>query len=107
MPHHLRSLRFTRRASLQKLRLATVLALLIALLGIALPAYAADLPPETYVQGIEPTMNVQGTWTVGDESISNALPIGFNFTYFGSSVDTFYMYSNGFMTLGAGNNPNG
>lgn len=89
-----------------RLSLLIALALLAALLSqTAVPVQAIDLPPETYVEGIEPTMNTLGTWPVGDESISDALPIGFDFTYFGDTVDTFYLYSNGFITLGAGNNP--
>ncbi|VAW33363.1 T1SS secreted agglutinin (RTX), partial [hydrothermal vent metagenome] len=68
--------------------------LLLALaLGYAtVPIVKADLPPETYYQGIDTGVN-------GDDVGSAALPIGFNFTFFGNTFSQFYVSSNGYITF--------
>ena len=52
----------------------------------------ADLPPEVYYQGIDSGVN-------GDDDGTDALPIGFNFTFFGNTYDEFYATSNGLITF--------
>ncbi|WP_420630755.1 Ig-like domain-containing protein [Candidatus Leptofilum sp.] len=57
-----------------------------------MPTAKADLPPETYYQGIDTGVN-------GDDVGSAALPIGFNFTFFGNTYSDFYVSSNGYVSF--------
>ncbi|MCR9172211.1 MAG: HYR domain-containing protein [bacterium] len=42
------------------------------------------------------------TVSLGDDAVSPALPIGFNFDFYGNSYTDFYISSNGFMTFSSG-----
>jgi hypothetical protein len=53
----------------------------------------ADLPPEIYYQGLSTGVN-------GDDDGSSALPIGFDFTFYGNTYNQFYVASNGMITFG-------
>ncbi|MBK8900370.1 MAG: tandem-95 repeat protein [Anaerolineaceae bacterium] len=59
---------------------------------VTVPAVRADLPPETYYQGLDTGVN-------GDDEGSAALPIGFNFNFYGNTYNQFYVASNGMITF--------
>ncbi|MEO8150883.1 MAG: T9SS type A sorting domain-containing protein [Bacteroidia bacterium] len=42
--------------------------------------------------------------TLGDDQMSGALPIGFNFLFYGTTYNNFYISSNGFITFNSGSN---
>ena len=74
-------------------KLKPALILFILMLGYAtVPVAKADLPPETYYQGIDSGVN-------GDDRRSEFLPIGFDFTFYGNSYDEFRVSSNGFVSF--------
>ncbi|MCB8979697.1 MAG: tandem-95 repeat protein [Ardenticatenaceae bacterium] len=52
----------------------------------------ADLPPEVYYQGVDTGVN-------GDDDGTGALPIGFDFTFYGNTYNQFYATSNGMITF--------
>ena len=86
--------RFTSKKS-PKLHLIKQIAsfLLILFLGyLTVPTVHADLPPEIYYQGIDTGVN-------GDDNGSDALPIGFNFDFYGNTYNQFYVASNGMITF--------
>lgn len=67
--------------------------MLIAIIALpAAPSAMADLPPEVYYQGISSGLN-------GDDNGSAALPIGFDFTFYGNTYSQFYITSNGMITF--------
>ena len=74
-------------------KIQITLLLLVLILGYStVPFVKADLPPETYYQGIDAGVN-------GDDVGSAALPIGFDFTFFGNTYDEFYVSSNGYISF--------
>ena len=74
-------------------KIQITLLLLVLILGYStVPSVKADLPPETYYQGIDAGVN-------GDDVGSTALPIGFDFTFFGNTYDEFYVSSNGYIAF--------
>lgn len=75
-----------------------LLTLCAGLFGPSHPAYA-ELPPEIYVQGIEPPLTATGVFLVTDEAIATALPIGFPFTFYGNAYTQFALSSNGFISF--------
>ncbi|MAT98453.1 MAG: hypothetical protein CL608_15015 [Anaerolineaceae bacterium] len=74
-------------------KLQIIAFLLMALFTLAtVPAVQADLPPETYYQGTDTGIN-------GDDEGSGALPIGFDFDFYGNNYNQFYVASNGMITF--------
>ncbi len=51
-----------------------------------------------------PASIVGTTVNLSDDQVSNALPLGFDFTFFGEEYQNFYISSNGFITFTAGQN---
>ncbi|WP_299683048.1 M36 family metallopeptidase [uncultured Dokdonia sp.] len=50
-------------------------------------------------------IDINGTTvTLGDDQVSTALPIGFDFTFYGEMYQNFYISSNGFITFSSGVN---
>ncbi|WP_420643924.1 Ig-like domain-containing protein [Candidatus Leptofilum sp.] len=66
--------------------------LVIAFLYANVSTAFADLPPEVYYQGVDTGVN-------GDDDGTDALPIGFDFTFYGNTYDEFYAASNGMITF--------
>lgn len=61
--------------------------------------------PTTYVVASAPYgySTISGTAVgLGDDQVSSALPIGFNFNFFGTDYNQFYISSNGFITFLSG-----
>ncbi|MBN1986081.1 MAG: hypothetical protein JW761_07240, partial [Prolixibacteraceae bacterium] len=57
---------------------------------------------EDYVVQNVPYAPVAGTGTtvsLGDDQVSGALPIGFDFNFYGNTYSMFYISSNGFITF--------
>lgn len=78
---------------------AILFTLLASLLGTSRPAYA-ELPPETYVQGTQPTLTARSRFFPAiDEGIATTLPIGFPFTFYGTAYTQFALSSNGFLSF--------
>ena len=74
-------------------RIQFTLLLLVLVVGFSTVSMVqADLPPETYYQGMDTGVN-------GDDVGSAALPIGFDFTFFGNTYNQFYVSSNGFISF--------
>lgn len=65
-----------------------------------------NIIPEGYNVDQEGTFNpasITGTSvSLGDDTVSGALPIGFNFNFFENEYDQFYISSNGFITFSDG-----
>ncbi|MEI6779223.1 MAG: fibronectin type III domain-containing protein, partial [Chloroflexales bacterium] len=77
---------------------AILFALLASFLGTSHPAYA-ELPPETYVQGTQPTLTATSSYPAIDDGIATALPIGFPFTFYGTAYTQFALSTNGFISF--------
>ena len=78
--------------SLVKRASVVCLLLVLAFAYSAVSPALADLPPEVYYQGIDTGVN-------GDDDGSDALPIGFDFTFYGNTYNQFYVASNGMITF--------
>ena len=87
--------RFQKRSGLNNKAISLVFVGLTLPLSLFSPAYAADLPPETYYKGINSNVD-------GDDKVSGALPIGFTFSFFGNNYTSFYVSSNGLILFGKG-----
>lgn len=72
--------------------LVVCLLLVVAFVVTTVSNARADLPPEVYYQGNDTGVN-------GDDDGTGALPIGFDFTFYGNTYSQFYATSNGMITF--------